>query len=78
MWLAKITVEHNDQLTSRQNFVAIPEDPEEWENERRFSSRLNKLLNQHEDGIEHFKIVGFSEDEKEVCEPQDVESHLNW
>lgn len=43
----------------------------------RFSSRLKELLEQHEDGIEHFEVVGITSDRKEIYESGDVEAHLN-
>lgn len=74
---AKVRVDHGDQLTSRQNFVAIPEDPDEWEDERNFARRLNELLDQHEEGIEDFKVIGFTDDGKDVYEPEDIKDYLN-
>lgn len=56
--------------------MAIPEDPGDWEDERRFASRLKELLNQEGDAIEDFKVVGFTGDGKQVFDTGDVAKHL--
>lgn len=73
----KVIIEHNSHLYSKESYRAIPEDPDKWDEHREFSQRLEELMEQHDEVIDDFEVIGFKDGSEERYSPEDLENTLN-